>query len=340
MKAKQLLVTDFWKVELNDTQYDNKLVNDHEVIIRTHYSHLSAGTEMACLSGLESWFQIPGVPGYTSIGEVITTGKKVEKVKTGDLVFTYGTHSEYFKLDTTERFHGICVGVPDAVNPEHAAFTHMAGIAMTALRVSDIQLGDYVLVTGQGAIGNLTAQLARLQGAEVIVTEIDDFRLELAEKCGTKHCINTSETNLSNAINQITNKKGVSTLIDASGLTPVIAEASDCVSLNGEIILLGSPRDPYQTDLTRFIKHFHYFPFNHNMKGALEFTYPTQANEFNKHSIERNAEIIMKLMAEKQLLIDPLYTHKLSPRMAQEAYEGLRDKKNEYIGVIFDWKNL
>ncbi|MCF8363264.1 MAG: hypothetical protein K9G70_11655, partial [Prolixibacteraceae bacterium] len=126
----------------------------------------------------------------------------------------------------------------------------------------------------------------------------------------------------------------------ASGMSSVVAEAADGVALNGEIILLGSPRAPFETNLTAFIKHFHYFPFNHSLKGALEFTYPTQENEFNKHSIERNAEIIMKLMGSGKLMIEPLYSHKLSPKLAQQAYEGLRDKKNEYIGVVFDWTNI
>jgi 2-desacetyl-2-hydroxyethyl bacteriochlorophyllide A dehydrogenase len=340
MKAKQLLVSDLWKVGLSETEYDVKTVNSYEVIVKTLFSHLSAGTEMACLSGLESWFTIPNVPGYTSIGEVIAKGDKVEKVNIGDIVFVYGTHSQYFKLDITERFHGVCVPIPANVNLEHAAFTHMAGIAMTSIRSSNIELGDYVLVTGQGAIGNLAAQLALLQGAEVIVTDIDDFRLGLSKKCGIVHCINSSNTDIADKVNNITNGKGVTTLIDASGISAVVAQAADCVALNGEIILLGSPRAPFETNLTSFIKHFHYFPFNHQLKGALEFTYPTQTNDFNKHSIERNAEIILKLIGSGKLLIEPLYTHKISPNLAQQAYEGLRDKKDQYIGVVFDWTNI
>ncbi|MCF8362584.1 MAG: zinc-binding alcohol dehydrogenase, partial [Prolixibacteraceae bacterium] len=215
MKAKQLLVSDLWKVGLNETEYDTERVDSHEVIIKTLYSHLSAGTEMACLSGLESWFSIPDVPGYTSIGKVISKGDKVDKVNVGDTVFVYGTHSEYFKLDVTERFHGVCVPVPENVNPEYAAFTHMAGIAMTSIRTSDIELGDYVLVTGQGAIGNLAAQFAKLQGAEVIVTDIDDFRLGLSKKCGIEYCVNSANINIVDAVNEITSGKSVNTLIDA-----------------------------------------------------------------------------------------------------------------------------
>jgi 2-desacetyl-2-hydroxyethyl bacteriochlorophyllide A dehydrogenase len=339
MQGKQLLVTDKWQVKLQDMEVDLQIEKDTEVIVKNHFTHISAGTEMACLSGLESWFSIPGVPGYTSIGEVIARGDAVDKVKVGDVVFTYSTHSTHFKLDTQERFHGVCVPVPAGLSEDFAAFTHIAAIAFTSIRLANIELGDYVLVTGQGAIGNIAAQLAQLQGAGVIVTDIDNARLELSRKCGIKNRINSSEINLTQAVEKITEGKMVNTLIDASGKSSVVAEAADSVGLNGEIILLGSPRGAYQSDLTGFMRHFHYFPFNHQMKGALEFTLPTHPNDFNKHSIERNAEVIMNLMAEDRLNIAPLYSHKLSPEKAQEAYEGLRDKKNEYIGVVFDWTN-
>ncbi len=339
MRGKQLLVKDKWHVELQDVEVDLQIIKDTEVIVRNHFTHVSAGTEMACLSGLESWFPIPGVPGYTSIGEVIAIGDAVDKVKTGDVIFTYGTHSTHFKLDTQERFHGVCVPIPSGLPEDFAAFTHIAGIAFTSIRLANIELGDYVLVTGQGAIGNIAAQLAQLQGAEVIVTDVDNARLELSKKCGIKNRINSAEVNLTQKVEKITGGKMVNTLIDASGMTAVVAEAADSVGLNGEIILLGSPRAPFRSDVTEFIRHFHYLPFNHQMKGALEFTLPTHPNDFNKHSIERNAEIIMKLMADGRLNISPLYSHKLLPEKAQEAYEGLRDKKNEYIGVVFDWTN-
>jgi 2-desacetyl-2-hydroxyethyl bacteriochlorophyllide A dehydrogenase len=340
MKNKKIWVPENWKTLFIEQEDDLKIENEFDVIVKNHFTHLSAGTEMACLSGLEGWFQIPASPGYTGIGEVIAKGAAVEKISIGDMVYTYSTHSQYYKLNITDRWHGVCVKLPGNVNPEWASFTHMAGIAFTAIRNSRIELGDYVLVTGQGVIGNLAAQLARLQGANVIVSDISENRLAISKACGLEKVVNSGKDILADQISEFTKGKGVDTFIDATGLSQVINECASSVAWNGEIILLGSPRSPFETNITKFLGHFHYLPFNHTLKGALEFSFPTHQNDFCKHSIERNAEIVLNLIAEEKLIIEPFYSHKLSPAQSQTAYEGLRDKSDEYIGVVFDWTTL
>jgi 2-desacetyl-2-hydroxyethyl bacteriochlorophyllide A dehydrogenase len=337
MKNKKIWVSDLWKTEFTEHDDNIHIENENDVIVKNLYTHLSAGTEIACLSGLEGWFPIPNTPGYTGIGKVIEKGSAVDKVNIGDLVYTYSTHSQFFKLNITDRWHGVCVKLPPDVNPEWASFTHMAGIALTAIRNSHIELGDFVLVSGQGAIGNLAAQLAQLQGATVIVSDINDNRLDISLACGLKNTVNSLHQDIKEKVMEFTANKGVSTFIDATGIAQVIHSNAECVASNGEIILLGSPRAPFETNITKFLGHFHYLPFNHTLRGALEFTFPTQTDDFNKHSIERNAEIILRLIAENRLHIQPLLSHTLNPADCQKAYEGLRDNGNEYIGVIFDW---
>lgn len=339
MKYKKLLATEPMKVFLVEGEFNDSIVKPTEIVVKTIFSHLSAGTELACLHGLEDWFIIPDTPGYTSIAEVLAKGDEITHVEVGDLVYTYGNHAEYYKLEYGERWHGVCVKLPQGINPEHAAFTHMATIAMTAIRNSNIELGDYVLVTGLGAIGNLAAQLAQLQGATVIATDIDTHRIELAQKSGIDYCINSKKENLSERILEITNGQQVSTYIDATGASAVITDTLKNIQAFGEVILLGSPRAPFQADITKTLQNFHLFP-SLTLKGALEFTYPTHQNDFTKHSIERNASIVMRLINEQKLNIEPIYSHKLLPNAAQSAYDGLKNNPNEYIGVVFDWTKI
>lgn len=337
LQNKKVWVSGKWEIGCREEKEAVSVENENEVVVKNHYTHLSAGTELACVAGLEGWFNFPASPGYTGIGEVIETGSAVDHVQKGDLVYTYSTHSRYFKLDVTDRWHGVCVKLPPAIDPEIASFTHMAGIAMTAIRKSRIEIGDDVLVAGQGVIGNLAAQLAVLQGADVIVTDVEERRLDVSRRCGLSHRVNTQKEDLEVTVSQFTGGRGVSTLIDATGMAPVVNEYADYVSLNGEIILLGSPRKPFETNLTDFLGHFHYIPYNHNLKGALEFTIPTHQNDFCKHSIERNAEIIMNLIVDEKLVITPFYSHKVFPDEAEKVYKGLRDQPGEYMGVVFDW---
>ncbi|NMB70987.1 MAG: zinc-binding alcohol dehydrogenase [Bacteroidales bacterium] len=339
MKTYRVWVPEKNKAELSEFDFDEKIENPHEIILKNLFSHVSAGTELACLAGTESFFTIPGVPGYTAVAEIIKKGDLVP-FQVGDIVYTYGPHAGYFKINITDRWHGVCVKVPDGLAPDVASFTHMAGIAMTAIRVSDIELGDKVAVTGLGAIGILAGQLARLQGAMVLGTDPEEFRRKLALECGIDVVINPLKMNPVEEVRRITGGEGVTTLIEASGNPAALQSMLDAAALNGEVILLGSPRNPYETNLTETLRHFHLLPWNHSLKGALEFIFPTQPIPFAKHSIERNAGIIMNLMKEGKLNIDPIYTHRLSPFHAAKAYEGLRNKKDEFVGVVFDWSQV
>ena len=117
----------------------------------------------------------------------------------------------------------------------------------------------------------------------------------------------------------------------------IIIEVKNVSDKKREVILLGSPRAPFETNLTKTFQHFHLLPHCLSLKGALEFSYPTHQQEFMKHSIERNASIILNLINEGKLIIKPIYSHKVSPSDAQSAYDGLKNKPSEYTGVVFDW---
>ncbi|NJK85608.1 MAG: zinc-binding alcohol dehydrogenase [Bacteroidales bacterium] len=327
IESRKIVFTKNHDITLEKEVKELTIQNGNEVIIKNHCTHISLGTEMACLAGLESWFPLPGTPGYTSIGEVIEIGSDVSGIKAGDLVYTMGPHSGYFKIHSGDRWSGLCVKVPEKLSPELASFTHMAGIAMTSIRKSQIEIGDYVLVAGLGAIGNLAAQLAVLQGAKVIAVDLEEKRLDIARKCNIPLCINSSEENIIGKIKELTGGKGINTFIDATGMSSVINRYGETLATNGEIILLGSPRSPFETNLTAFLKYFHYLPYLASLKGALEFAYPTYENDFVKHSIERNSKIIMDLFLNKKLILNGIYSHKITPEEAPDVYRKLNSNK-------------
>lgn len=334
---KRVVFTQKESIYIETSEIELSLANPSEIIVENLFSHISAGTELACLAGLEDWFNFPATPGYTSIGKVIRAGEATN-FQTGELVYTFGPHAKYFKIDITDRWHGICVKIPENTDLKQAAFTHMASIAITALRKSNIELGDIIAIAGLGAIGNLAAQLAQLQGAHVIGIDFNQKRLQIALECGLQHVFTSQKTTLDNLLHEASFGKGVSTFIDATGSPQVIEKAIRCISRYGELILLGSPRAAHQINLTDFLQHIHLWSHGSvTVKGALEFTYPTHSSEFNKHSILRNSEIILQLIRDQKINIAPLISHVISVDDAASAYLGLKNKPDEYIGVIFDW---
>jgi len=335
MKSKRIVFSKPWKIEIVCDEFDEKFLGPEEVIIRNMYSLISPGTELACLSGTEPWFKLPRTPGYASVGEVVTTGNEVSEVKNGDVVLSSGGHSEFLRVNVGEQ---LCLRLPDGLKEEYAPFTGMATIAITALRVSDIELGDFVGVIGLGLVGNLAAQLVQLQGATVIGIDLSLKRLEIAEKCGIEFTEQMNKEIESEVMN-ITSNDGVSTLIEATGIPSVVIDSLPLIK-RGEVILLGSPRGEFKTDLTELLEYIHHiYRGPVQFKGAHARQYPAKYDPFVKHSRERNSEIIFKLIRDKRLKIKPLLTHILKPEEAEKAYNGLKDNKDEFLGVLFNWQD-
>lgn len=337
MKNTSVLFTGPDRVELGQVDSDFLPLGEHDLLIQTHYSLISAGTELACLSGVEDWFSFPQTPGYASIGEVVDVGASVGDISPGDIVYSMGGHQQYQRLDSSNP-RALCVKVPAGMNLAQAVFTRMVCVAFTALRVSSIELGDIVAVTGLGLVGNFAAQLAALQGGRVIGLDLSGRRVELARECGIDHALVLNPATLEQDLAAITGGAGVTTLIEATGNPRALPPALPLVGRYGEVILLGTPRGSYQTDLTEVLRHVHLDGLgNVTFKGAHEWRYPVTRDAFVKHSIGRNAELTLELIRAGVLQVAPLHTHTLKPEQAEQAYTGLKNQKDDYIGVVFDW---
>lgn len=333
MDNKQIVFTQPWTVEVVEESYAQPVLTGNQVLVKKKYTLISPGTELACLSGNEGWFLMPSVPGYAAVSEVVEIGPEVSRYKSGDLVFHFGKHSLY----EVTKAEGVFLKVPEGLELKWVPFVRMATVAMTSLRTSSIELGDRVLVTGLGLIGNMAAQLAGLQGASVIGTDLSPERLEIARRCGIDHPI-AGGANLKQMVTELTGGSGVSTLIEATGVPQVALDSVSMVGTYGEMILLGSPRGDYQSNVTELLNAVH---LNGRgcvtLKGAHEWRYPVEPNAFVKHSFVRNSEIIFRLLHNNKLQIEPLISHVVRPEEASTAYEGLRNNKDKYSGVLFDW---
>ncbi len=334
MENVKIVFTAPWQVEVQRERLTAPELSANQVWLKKRYTLISAGTELACLSGGESWFSMPSVPGYAAVSEIVETGPQAEGFKAGDIVFHYGNHSLY-EVTTTG---GVFLKVPAGLELSWVPFTRMATVAMTSIRASRIELGDMVAVTGLGLVGNMASQLAGLQGAAVIGVDLSARRLDIAKQCGLRYAL-PGGSDVRENIAEITQGHGVSTLIEATGVPQVAVEAVSWVAKYGEVILLGSPRGTYLTDVTDLLNYVHLDGRGCiTFKGAHEWRYPVAPDPFVKHSLVRNSEIVFRLMLENRLHIQPLISHVLAPDEAPAAYEGLRGKKDEYHGVLFNWQ--
>ncbi|MFC5529622.1 zinc-dependent alcohol dehydrogenase [Cohnella yongneupensis] len=333
MKNRKVMFMSPLQVQTIEEEYVSRPLGENEIFVKLIYSLISPGTEQAMLAGTESWAQLPLCPGYASVSRVIEAGKGVKDIEPGDVIFHYGSHCEYQTLEVRD----VVLKVPAGLELRWVPFTRMATVAFTSLRVSNIELGDKVSVTGLGLVGNLAAQLARLQGATVIGVDLSKDRLRTARQCFVEYTLEADDS-VKEKIMKITDGRGVSSHIEATGIPRVGVDSLEYIGSQGEMILLGSPRGVYQTDVTDVLNYCHLENRGSiTFKGAHEWRYPVEPDRFVKHSLVRNSLIVFELMQRQKLQIEPLISHVIKPEQAAEAYEGLRINKDRYNGVLFDW---
>jgi 2-desacetyl-2-hydroxyethyl bacteriochlorophyllide A dehydrogenase len=342
MRSYDICFPEANRAMLVETQLSPGELEPGQALVQGEYSIISAGTELAnfttladeapSLPGQPRWpGPFPRYPGYGHLGTVVAVGPECPDLATGDRVLTFSAHGSLVRANA-RRF---ALRVPPKVDGRRAVCTRMAGVAITAVRSSSVAAGDRVVVIGLGLVGNLAAQLMCLSGAEVLGVDLSPRRLEIARTCGIQHVINPSTDDLVQTVRDWTDGKGAAITVEAIGRSELVAQAVDLTRRHGEVILLGSPRARVTMDITPMLSRIHLLAIR--MIGALEWTYPIAPTERSHFSIHANYENILDWIAREQLLVEPLISHVISPRECQQAYDGLLNRKDDYLGVIFDW---
>jgi threonine dehydrogenase-like Zn-dependent dehydrogenase len=158
-------------------QQDIPPLKDDEYLVKNTKSLVSVGTEI-------SWLKengIRGGSGYASVGKVVEIGKGITRFKLGDRVVSGGNHAQYTHLSAGSQVYRI----PDGVTDLQATYCALGGVAMYIASRSDISIGRTVVVVGQGTVGQLVNQMARIAGAGMIVgVDVDSRRFKLSRELG------------------------------------------------------------------------------------------------------------------------------------------------------------
>ncbi len=336
MKGKQIIMPAKRSATLEDFELDETLA-PNQILLKTHYSLISPGTEGAGYTGLESGTRFPHGSGYTAIGEVLKVGEHVTKCAVGDFVFCYSSHASIIKTASVM----LAFKPPLEVDAKLIPFVRMATVAMTSLRVCSAEFGDTVVIIGLGLVGNSASQLFSLAGMNVISVERVSERLEIARKCGIQHLINSDREDVLERVKAITDGRKAEVTVEAIGNPRLVELAYQLTRTKGEVILLGSPRGEYITNVTPILNYTHLIGLGAvTLRSAHEWVYPIMHSGESKHSLERNSQIVYSLIKEGKFKVQELLTHVINPEDAQSAYDGLTDQKNEYLGVIMDWTQI
>jgi L-iditol 2-dehydrogenase len=149
-----------------------------------------------------------------------------------------------------ERVHAL----PDNIDFISGAMLEpLACITHAVMELTTFRAGDVVLVIGPGAIGLATSQVAKSQGATVVVagTNVDIKRLELAKELGMDYAVNVQETSLQDFISGITAGKGADVVFECSGAAPALDSAIKVIKKQGSLTQIGLYGKPITVDFEK-----------------------------------------------------------------------------------------
>lgn len=352
------------------------LLSDQAVLVRVHYSFISAGTEGASLkctsesllkrvmknpakaaaklvgsvamNGVKGTMALvkgrqigPLSPiGYSCAGQAIAVGDAIKRVRVGDYVACAGAGLAN---------HSDVVAVPENLttvvqSKEHlrgASVTTIGSIALQGVRRADLRLGETVCVVGLGLIGQITVQLLKAAGCRVIGTDIAPDRLELAKELGADIVFDPTKVALKKEVDFLTNHHGVdATIITAAASTgDLIQHATEMTRRKGKIVLVGDVAIDFDRN-PLYAKEIDFLISCSYGPGRYDPAYEQEGNDYPyayvRWTENRNMQLVVQMIERGELLVDPLIGREFSVDEAPEAYKALKGRT--YLGMVMNYK--
>jgi len=147
-----------------------------------------------------------------------------------------GAMSELFNIDEV-----LVAPLPDEISLEEGALIEPLAVAVRAVKLAGSMLGRNALVLGSGTIGLFVAQVAKAAGASlVIVTDVLDYRLNLAKELGANQAVNSSTTPLTaDTLRSLLSGGRADVIFEAVGAEDTMRQAIDLVAKGGTIVVIG-----------------------------------------------------------------------------------------------------
>ena len=222
-----------------------------------------------------------------------------------------GAFAEYLVIPAENAFK-----LPDDISDDLAAIFDPFGNAVHTALAFDL-VGEDVLITGAGPIGIMAAAVARHVGARhVVITDVNEYRLDLAKKMGATRAVDVSKENLKDVMNELGMKEGFDVGLEMSGVPSAFAQMLETMNHGGQIAMLGIPPQSVAIDWNQVI-----------FKGL------TIKGIYGREMFETWYK--MASLLQSGLDLSPILTHSMSVDDFQEGFEIMTSGQSGK--VVLDW---
>jgi 2-desacetyl-2-hydroxyethyl bacteriochlorophyllide A dehydrogenase len=319
-----------------------------EVRVSTLFSGISAGTELSSYRGsnphltkqwnaesrlFESSERQPDFPvttiGYEEVGEVVEVASGVEGIRVGDRV--WGTWGHRTSAVVPAEFAAARILDPGA-DPRVGIFSHIGAVALNVVLDADIHVGETAVVFGLGVPGQIIAQLARLNGARVIVVDGIASRRELALSLGASVALDPASGTVAQQVRDLTGGLGADVALEITGNYRALQEAIRSVAYNSRVCVGGFMQGS-GTDLN-LGEEFHH---NRVQLISSQISGPP-AHLQHRWDRYRLTSTAISLAVDGRLAVTPLITHTVPLADVAPAYRMLDENPNEALQVVIDMR--
>jgi threonine 3-dehydrogenase len=322
---------------------DKPSIGHNDVLIKVHRTAI-CGTDIHIFKW-DDWasktIPVPMAVGHEFYGEVVECGSEVKGFSIGDRVSAEGhitcgicrncragrrhlcmntvgigvnragAFSDYISVPAFNVFK-----LPDAISDDMASILDPLGNATHTALSFDL-VGEDVLITGAGPIGIMAVAIARYAGARhIVITDVNNYRLELARKMGASVALNVTDGSLDQTMQDLGMEEGFDVGMEMSGNPSAFRDMLRTMHHGGKIALLGIPPDETSIDWTEVI-----------FKGL------TIKGIYGREMFETWYK--MSSMLQSGLNIEPIITHRYPLADYQEAFELMESGQSGKI--ILNW---
>jgi threonine 3-dehydrogenase len=325
-------------------EIERPMPGPNDVLIRVRRTAI-CGTDMH-IYNWDPWAKktipIPMAVGHEYYGQIVEVGAEVTGFKPGDRVSGEGhitcghcrncragrrhlcrntvgvgvnrpgCFAEYLVIPAFNAFK-----LPDGIDDEIAAILDPLGNAVHTALAFDV-VGEDVLITGAGPIGIMAAAVARFVGARhIVITDVNDYRLDLARKMGATLALNVQHESIDEAMRRLGMQEGFDVGLEMSGNAQAFRDMLRTLHHGGSVALLGIPPTEVAIDWNEVI-----------MKGL------TIKGIYGRQMFETWYK--MAALLQSGLDVRPVITHRVSYSDYQKAFDIMG--RGESGKVVMSWE--
>jgi len=329
---------------LVEAEVDEPVVSEPDDVLVSVKVVGICGSDMLSYQGKHELLTFPRIIGHEFSGVVEDMGAGVTGLKVGDIVVVepliscgeckpcrtgdYNVCEELKVLGV--HADGACqekivvkadkvFKLPSGATFEEGAMVEPICVGLEVCRRGRLSIEDTLVIFGAGAIGICALKIAKCYRARKIISvDIDDKRLERAKKMGANYTVNSMKENLQERVMELTDGKGASLVIEATGVEPALRDCFTVTAYRGRVAILGFYKSPLVE-----------IPPIHIVKKELDV--------YGSRVYRNRFPLALDLLAKGEVNLKDLITQEFPMGQLEEAIKTAIDPKVDSLKVTVSW---